>query len=277
MVVKGEIGEKPRRIVEVLARGSYIAKAILYGGIAVFVFRFALGSGGPNPNREEVLEQFTSNPFGKILIGLIALSLVGHTLWRLFEIWNDPYEKGKGFEGWIYRLNYLLSAITYAGLAISATKLLFVSNNGQGGDQKQIWVAQLLQLEGGDWLVMLVGALIIIWGGLQIYKGISGNVYKSLKIDHLNGFWKVFLRVSSLLGFLTLGSILFGTGWYLIKGAWVENPKWVKNMDDLIKALQAFPGGTYLQLLAGVGLLLIAFFMAAMARYFPVKTAEARG
>jgi hypothetical protein len=265
--------EKSLRSVEWLAKGSYVAKAIFYATIAVFTVTLAVGSQGPDPSRKQVLEHFASNTFGKFLIALMALALAGHTIWRLVEIWNDPYKKGNGPMGWLYRLNYLLSAVTYAGLGWTALLLL----TGQGGgedNQKRLWVTQLLQLPGGDWAIILVSCLFLAWAGLQIYKGLSGCVCHGLDLGEAGTFKRGFLRVCSLVGFVTLGTTLAGTGWYLMKGAWTKNPDWVRNMDDLVKALQRFPGGWGLQVAAALGFFLMAIFMLAMARYFPVKTLQ---
>jgi hypothetical protein len=271
MIDTEKVTDRSKRGIEWLTRGSYLAKALLYGTVGLFAFNLAMGSRGPDPGRKEVLEQLTTTLFGKILIALIALALAGHTLWRLAEIRYDPYEKGTGFGGWLYRLNYLLSAITYGSLGYTAINLLVGKGGGQG-NQKQIWVARLLQIDGGDWLIILVGSILILWAGLQLFKGVTGNVYKSLELDGVHPVGKGFLRVCCFVGFFAVGGILASTGWYLIRGAWDKNPKWVKNMDDLIKALQAFPGGWWLQVAIAVALILMAVFMLAMARYFPVKT-----
>lgn len=273
MVVSEEVKQKSLQGVEWLARGSYIAKGIFYAAIAVFTVQFAFGSRDADPSRSEVLKQLTGNPLGRLLLALMVLALAGHTIWRLFETWNDPYRKGFGPMGWLYRLNYLLSAITYGSLGFTAAKLLI--GQGTGPDnQKQLWVAKLLQVDGGSWLIVAVGSLLLLWAGLQVYKAISGKVYKSLELDGLSQLAKGFLRVCSFVGFLTVGGTLAGTGWYLVKGALAKNPDWVKNMDDLIKGLQGLPGGWWIQLGAATGFMLMAVFMVAMSRYFPLKTTE---
>ncbi|MDB5241758.1 MAG: hypothetical protein JWP57_2383 [Spirosoma sp.] len=273
MVVSDKVKQRSLKSVEWLARGSYIAKAVLYAAIALFTVEFALGSRKVDPNRKEVLEQLMGNAAGKILLVLMVLALAGHTLWRLFEIWNDPYKKGTGPGGWLYRLNYLLSAITYGSIGITAVKLLMGQGGGQN-NQKRIWVAQLLQIEGGDWLIIGVGCVLLTWAGLQIYKGVSGKVYKSLELETVNSFIKAFLRFCGFAGFITVGATLAGTGWYLVKGALAKNPQWVKNMDDLIEGVRGLPGGWWLQLGMGAGFFLMAVFMLAMSRYFPLKTTE---
>lgn len=273
MSVSKLVTQQSKHSIEYLARGSYLAKAIFYGTIAYFTLELALGSRGPDPNRKQVLEQLTSNTLGRILLVLMVLALAGHTVWRGVEIWADPYQKGMGPGGWLYRLNYLLSGITYGSLGLTAGKLLAGQGAGQE-NQKQIWAAQLLHWKGGKGVIIGIGLIFITWAGLQIYKGLSGTVYKSLELEKQGGLARGFLRISGLLGFVTVGASLAGTGWYLLKGAWTENPKWVKNMDDLIKLLQELPGGWWLQLGVALGFFLMGIFMLAMARYFPLKTSE---
>lgn len=267
------IKQQSKHGIEYLARVSYVAKAIFYGTIAYFTLELALGSHGPDPNRKQVLEQLTSNPLGKILLVLMVIALTGHTLWRGVEIWADPYQKGMGPGGWLYRLNYLLSGITYGSLGLTAGKLLAGQGSGQD-NQKQIWAAQLLHWEGGKGVIIGIGLIFLIWAGLQVYKGLSGTVYQSLELDTKPGWARGFLRISGLMGFVTVGASLAGTGWYLLKGAWTENPRWVKNMDDLIKLLQGLPGGWWLQVGVALSFFLMGVFMLAMARYFPLKASE---
>lgn len=257
-----------------LTRLSYLTKGILYGCVALFAIQFALGQRGPDPGRKAVLQEFIKTDVGAVVLVLMTISLAGHTVWRMAEIYFDPYKKGKGVLGWIYRLNYFLSGLTYTSLGITAVKLLM----GQADDQnqKQLWVSKILMVKGGDWLIILVGVFLMLWAGLQMYKGISGTVYKSLNKEAFPTWLHGFLWMCNLVGFLTVGGILASTSWYLVKGAWKENPHWVMNMDDLIKSLQAFPGGQWIQITTAVGLTCMAIFMLAMARCFPIKTTSSQ-
>jgi hypothetical protein len=273
MIATSELKDKSIQGIEWLARGSYIAKGILYGTISLFTFEFALGSRGADPNREEVLHHLMDNTLGQILLGLMVLALAGHTLWRIVEIWNDPYEKGWGPWGILYRMNYLLSGITYAGLGYTALRLL--TGQGSGPDAKKLWVTRLLQIDGGDWLIITVGVIFLLWAGLQAYKGLSGKVYKSLELpQESNRYLCGFLRFCSLVGFLTVAATLCITGGYLIKGALEKDPDWVRSTDDLLKAMEHLPGGWGVQLAAAIGFLLMSLFMLAMARWFPLKAVD---
>ncbi|WP_254448853.1 DUF1206 domain-containing protein [Spirosoma rhododendri] len=149
---------------------------------------------------------------------------------------------------------------------------------GQGSgpdDAKKLWVTRLLQIDGGDWLIITVGVILLIWAGLQAYKGVSGKVYKSLELpQESNRYVCAFLRFCSFAGFLTVAGTLTVTGWYLIKGALKKDPDWIRGTDDLLKAMEHFPGGWGVQLAAALGFLLMSVFMLAMARWFPLKAVD---
>lgn len=87
----------------------------------------------------------------------------------------------------MHRFTYLLSGISYGSLAITAFKLLF-GNGMDSGNAKRIWVAGLLHREGGEWLVVLAGAIIVSWAAVQLKKALTQGLYRSLQIDHLAAF-----------------------------------------------------------------------------------------
>lgn len=267
------VKERSKQTVEGIARWSYVSKAILFVSIAIAAYLSALGLDGPDPSRKKVLELLFDSLPGRIGLFFTAITLTGHTVWRLFEVYNDPYERGSGLGGLVYRFTYLMSGISYGFLALTTSKLLLGKSTGPD-NQKQIWVAKMLELKGGKWLIVLVGACLLLWAGVQAFKGLSGGVSKALELDGVAAFWRGLIRVCELVGFVTFAGILGAMGWYLVKGAWTENPAWVKNMDDILSSLQELPYGTLYLKGAAVGLLLFGVFLAVMARYFPFKVVK---
>ncbi len=71
-----------------LARSGYAARGVVYlivGGLAVLA---ALGR-GQTTDSEGALLTILQQPFGTVLLGLVALGLVGYAIWRLVQALMD--------------------------------------------------------------------------------------------------------------------------------------------------------------------------------------------
>lgn len=259
-----------RSWVERLARLSYVTKGILFLSIGWVLLQAVVSRAVIKPNRKEALELWESEPWGWALLAFVTVTFAGHTLWRLLEVWFDPYGKGTSAGGLIYRLTYLLSGISYGALALTAGQLLWSGKAGPD-DQKRIWVQQALTHAWGPWLVAGVGGIILLWGLVQGYKGVTGTVVQKLAIDHLPPVWRGLIRVAGCVGFVALAVTLIGIGTHLIRSAWLIDPEQVRNSDDILVELARL--GRPLVLLEAIGLQLFGLFMLAMARYFPFKAA----
>jgi hypothetical protein len=197
---------------------------------------------------------------------------VGHFVWRLFEAWHDPYAKGNSPAGLLYRLTYLLSAISYGALALAAQRLLFTGWGGSN-DEKQEYLFDLLQLPGGRWVGLFIGCLLMTWAVVQGQKGLTGSVVKLLRMHHLPRWLQKGIWVCSFFGFLALVVTLGVVGLYIARAAWEQNPVMVKNMDDVFIAIKRLPAGHVWLQLEAFGLCCLGLFMFAMVRYFPFRTA----
>lgn len=138
---------------------------------------------------------------------------------------------------------------------------------------KQYLVFEALQSPATRWVPYLLGGILLLWATVQAYKGLTGNVLAIMKIDHLPGWVRGLIRVSSFVGFLALATTLGTVGFSLIQAAWHENPILVKNMDDVFRTIRLLPFGNVLLHLEAIGLLLFGGFMLTMAWYFPFRTA----
>src|SRR5216110_813524 len=74
-----------RRSFQLLARAGFVARGLIYGLIGILAIKLALGAGGKTTNQQGALETIAKQPFGKVLLVLVALGLAGYALWRLIR------------------------------------------------------------------------------------------------------------------------------------------------------------------------------------------------
>ena len=78
-----------RDAITVLARMGYASRGIVYvlvGGLAALA---VFGQGGQTEGSRGALERVLVAPFGKVLLGIIAIGLVGYSLWRTIQAVKD--------------------------------------------------------------------------------------------------------------------------------------------------------------------------------------------
>ena len=69
----------------VLSRAGFVARALVYGIIGLLAFELATGQGGKITNQQGALRTVEHQPFGHLLLVLVAVGLGGYALWRFFR------------------------------------------------------------------------------------------------------------------------------------------------------------------------------------------------
>lgn len=77
-------GEKVARSsgFEWLSRAGFVARGAIYLTIGVLALGVALGIGGKTTNHQGALQTIAQQPFGKVLLILLAIGFAGYALWR---------------------------------------------------------------------------------------------------------------------------------------------------------------------------------------------------
>ena len=66
-----------------LARAGLLARGAVYFVIGLLALKLALGIGGKATDQEGAMKAIAAQPFGKVLLVLLAIGLAGYALWRL--------------------------------------------------------------------------------------------------------------------------------------------------------------------------------------------------
>lgn len=115
---------------EWLARAGFVARGLIYGIIGVLAIKLAIGAGGATTNQRGAMEAIANQPFGTVLLILVAIGLAGYSLWRLVHalVGHGPEDSDRGFE----RVAAFGSGIVYAGLCVIAVEILLGSGSSGG-------------------------------------------------------------------------------------------------------------------------------------------------
>src|SRR6266567_2535033 len=111
------------RWMTIFARLGYAAKGIVYLIIGWLAVQVAIGTGGKTTDQRGALQTIYEQPFGKFLLALVIIGLIGFAIWCFLQAWFDTEGKGSDIKGMIGRFGYAVAGVSYAILAFGAFQL----------------------------------------------------------------------------------------------------------------------------------------------------------
>ena len=154
--------------------------------------------GGKTTGQEGALQTILLAPLGRVLLGLVALSLLGYAIWRPFQGVLDPDGEGGDARGLIKRADHVVNGFFHASLAVSVGRVALGPGGGGGGPDD--WTATLLQQPFGRSLVGVVGAGMLAIGLFQFYRAHDAKFMEKLKPGEMNHRERGWTRRAGRLG-----------------------------------------------------------------------------
>lgn len=259
-----------RQWLEKLARLGYASRGVIYliiGGLALMA---AFGQGGQTTGTRGAVLQVLDFPGGWALVLLIALGLVGYSVWRFCQAAFDADGHGKDAKAWAIRAGLFASSVTHLLLAIWAGKLAFgQASGGSSGGSKETLVATLMSQPFGQWLVGALGLILIGVGLAQFAKGHQEKFEKYFTWDYdkrrnLAAFCKF--------GLYARGVIFAIVGGFIVYAAITTNPSNAGGLREALQWLQSQAFGPWLLGLVAAGLLCFGFYSCIEAVYRRIPT-----
>jgi hypothetical protein len=262
----------PRNAFETLARLGYAARGgvyLLMAGIALF----SGGWGGGDESSSGALSTLLTQPFGRILLGIMALGLFGFAAWRLAQGALNADHLPHDLKNAGIRAGKLLGAAAYLSLGGLAAGMALGTSGGSGGGSEDSWTARLMGLPFGPFLVGAVGVCIVLFALGQIWKGFGGKYRRQLDIP---ARFQPLLVPLCTYGIAARG-VLFGIiGGFLVYAALTVRPEEAGNIGEALDWVRSLPFGGVLYIAAALGLLAFAGACVVFALYRRVDAPEAR-
>jgi hypothetical protein len=246
------------------ARFGMFSKGVVYVLIGVLTAMAAFNVGGQTSGKEGAFQFVYSQPFGKILLGLIALGLIGYVVWRFVQTVKDPEDEGNG-----RRAAYATSGIFYTLIVISAITMIFSGGsggNGGSGSQQQVLSGLLDQ----TWGQILVGAFAVgffgkgIW---QFYRAFSGKFDEKLKNINLRKEARETIKKAGFVGYISRGIVIGIIGYLFLNAAISANPSEAGGTKEAFGLIQGSIAGPIVLGVIAIGLAAYGVFMFVKAKY----------
>jgi hypothetical protein len=261
------VGEKAGQSkgVELLARAGFAARGVIYGVIGILAVKLAVGAGGKTENQSGALKTVAHQPFGKVLLILVAVGLAGYALWRMLHalLGHGPEKSDSGFE----RIAALGSGIAYAGICAVAVEILLGSSGGSSSGNASKTAAGVFGWPAGTWIVGIAGAVFLGVALYQGYRGVSRDFLDDSKTEEMSSAIRKWIEWIGTVGHLAR-MVVFGlVGVFLIRAAIDFDPNKAVGLDGALAKLAHHSYGPVLLGIVAAGLVAFALYSLSDARY----------
>jgi hypothetical protein len=253
-----------RSWIEVLARAGYAARGVVYVVIGFLAVLAAFGR-SETPDTKGALEALMAQPFGTVLVWLIALGLVAFALWRVVQALRDTDDHGSGGKGLAIRAGLLLGALSYLAVAaLAASMVTTMKLREGGGDPSGGWLAAI-NGAGLAWLaVYVVAAVLFAVGAAHIVKGWRAGFEKYFRCAEDVMRW---LRPLARFGLIARGLVFIILAGLIFRGGLAYDAESQPGLGDALRAVQGYAFGWFVFLAIALGLVAFGLYSLAEARY----------
>lgn len=251
---------------EKLARAGMVAKGAVYAIIGTLTAMAAFNLGGSKSGKDNALQFLAGQPFGKVLLGALAIGLFGYTFYRIYEAINGPGESWSEAKGFIKRAGYIVSGIFYGALGFTAAKMVLGESSGSGGNSM---ISTLMSKPYGAYLVGFVALCLLGKAVFQIYKAYSDKFREDVNESSLGRKEQKALMRAGQIGFTSRG-IVSGIVAFLFFKVALGNGGDTGGKVAAFDFLQDTFGATVMGIVA-LGLVAYAVFMFIQAKYPQIR------
>ncbi|MGV8983278.1 DUF1206 domain-containing protein [Clostridium sp.] len=260
---------------EFMARVGFAARSLIFFVMGILALLLAFGSGGKTTDQQGAIAMIGKQPEGKVLLWLVLIGLICYASWGFIQVIVNPFNKENDTKGISARLGYLFGAISYSFLAIPTYALLTggakPAHTGKQAAQTQNYVAKILDMPLGQWLVVVVALIVISVGIFQVCKGFMPLFGRHLDLIKLNTYQLKWVKGFGRYGTISQGFVITLVGAFLVIAAYTSNSNEAKGFDSALMSLIHQPYGRWLIGIIALGLISLGLYALFIALFFRLK------
>jgi Domain of Unknown Function (DUF1206) len=252
---------------ELLERLGYAVRGLLYAVMGILVLRIAVGiGGGQATDLSGSMVYLIGNPFGKLVLIVVIVGLAAYSLWGFIRAIYDPLHRGSDASGYMARLGFVSSALSYAAIVVFALQILAGSSTTPG-DSTQKTIASVLTHPAGGWLTILIGVVALGVGVGQFIEAYRATFARDLKGTEMSASERNIAVKLGRFGMFARGVTFLVIGWFLIQAGMHNDAGQAQGFGGAFLFLLSQPFGHILVGVIALGFIALGLHSFACARW----------
>jgi hypothetical protein len=249
-------------------RVGLVAYGIIHLLIGWLGLQLAFGDREGAPSQQGAFQILAQQPGGEIMLWVTGLGLFILTLWQLTKAaWG--HTKDDGVKRAYKCAASAAKGVIYAVIGYSAIK---TATAGSSTSNEDSLTRKLLDLPGGQLIVIGIGVVIGVIGIVQVKRGVTTWFEKRLKPGALEGPSGTVVKRLGQVGYVAKG-IAFGVlGGIFIWAGWTYDPKKAGGLDTALRTLLDESVGPWLLVGVAAGFVAFGLYSFAWARHAETST-----
>lgn len=262
-------------VLEMTSRIGYAARGVVYLSIGVAALLAAVELTPTAEGAAGAMQAWGSWPAGMLLLLLVGWGLMGFAAWRALQAVFDADGRGSDAHALAVRAGQAISGIVHGVLAMSVFELADgLETLGEADEEgaARETAASVLELPGGDWLLLGGGLFILAVGLANMAEGLFQDVAKRLNCPPDARGWIVAL---GRIGHVGRGVALTALGLLIAKAGLDARSGEARSLGGALQMLERQPMGSWVLSLTAIGLIAFGLFALAEARYRRMRVPKA--
>ncbi len=252
---------------ELLERLGYLVRGALYAVMGLLALKIVLSvAGGQATDLTGSLVVMVSNPFGKFVLVIVAIGLTAYSLWGFTRAIYDPLHRGSDASGYMARLGFVTSAVSYAAIVYFAIQLL-AGSSATTNDGTKNTIASVLTHPAGGALTILIGLVVIGVALGQFLESYRATFARDLKGAEMSPRTRDIAVKLGRFGMFARGVIFLIIGWFVVQAGIHHDPAQTQGFSGAFVFLLAQPFGRILLGIVALGFVALGLHSFACARW----------
>ncbi len=259
-------------VAERAGQAGLAVRGVLYLVSALLTVRIAFSQSPSEegPGKEGALQAAAQQPFGRVILVVLAIGLAGYAIWRFISAWNyDGDADESDVKEWMKRAGYVGRGLLYLVAFSTAVSLILDDDTGSsdssgGGSGKDI--ERVFDLPAGRWIVLAAGLGVLAAAVFNGYRAVVGKYREKWdgEMSPTERRWAIVVSEAGLVGHMAVFGLV---GFFLTRAAIQYDPDEPEGLDQAVRALADTAYGTTALLVLAAGMVAYAGFSFVEARW----------